>query len=758
MESRGFAASPAYFGLLLREHRLAAGLSQEALAERARMSADGISALERGHRRTPQRETLMLLADALALTDAQRREFESSAARSIATRPESPGRAIARSFGLTSFVGRAIELDEIAALLGAHRLVTLTGTGGIGKTQTALRAGALVEAAGRGVRFAGFASVGGSLVIPAIASAVGARETPKRPLLETLIAFLRNKSLLLILDNCEHVISDAAAVAGALLAGCPRISILATSREPLRVAGERSYPLPSLTLPPAEETPRLTAAQAVGFEAIALFNDRATAVNRRFALTDDNAPIVARLCRRLDGIPLAIELAAARANSLSLAALIERIDERFGILTAGQRVALPRQQTMHAAIAWSYDLLSEAERRLFERLSIFVGGCTIDTAEAVAPDNRLPEADVLRLLAALAEKSLVVAELERSPARYRLLECTRAFAAEKLALEGDGCALARRHALWAADLADRVGELGATLPVEQWAREFEPELENGRSAIDWAIAAGEISIAARIACGFTAIWRVNHGHAEPRRWLEAILPKLDATDTSGLGARAWRALSTVSLGIHRAEAAQRAFSLDRPNDDPKKEVASLHQIGVGLLEAGLVDEAESANDRTIRICQERGLTQSRRYAAALDVRARIAATRGEIDAARRHYAEALALMKSLGDEHEAILIRINMGELEYRAGRFARALEFADAALAAARRVHSRHREITALANRAAYRIALSDIEGARSSAREALVLSQWAPPLEISAAIQHLATVAALSGDCPGAARLCGY
>ncbi|MBV8355636.1 MAG: tetratricopeptide repeat protein [Candidatus Eremiobacteraeota bacterium] len=212
------------------------------------------------------------------------------------------------------------------------------------------------------------------------------------------------------------------------------------------------------------------------------------------------------------------------------------------------------------------------------------------------------------------------------------------------------------------------------------------------------------------------------------------------------------------MGIHRAEAAQRAFSLDRPNDDPKKEVASLHQIGVGLLEAGLVDEAESANDRTIRICQERGLTQSRRYAAALDVRARIAATRGEIDAARRHYAEALALMKSLGDEHEAILIRINMGELEYRAGRFARALEFADAALAAARRVHSRHREITALANLAAYRIALSDIEGARSSAREALVLSQWAPPLEISAAIQHLATVAALSGDCAGAARLCGY
>jgi predicted ATPase/transcriptional regulator with XRE-family HTH domain/Tfp pilus assembly protein PilF len=749
-------ASMLDFGALLRHHRLAAGLSQQALAERAGMSSDGISALERGHRRTPQRETIALLAGALSLRGDQRRDFEVAAARSGLSRRQSAD-AGSLPLSLTSFVGRDDVVAEVTALVRAHRLVTLTGVGGIGKTQTALRVGAAFND-GNAVRFVALAPVDGALVVSATAFAVGVQEVPNRPLLETLLAFLKNKSFLLILDNCEHVVADAASVAGALLAGCPHLRILATSREPLKAAGEQSYRLPSLGVPPMEAVHRIGAADAATYGAIALFLDRARAADHRFALTDENAPLVVELCGRLDGIPLAIELAAARVNLISLEALTQRLDERLRILTGGERIALPRQQTMRATIEWSYELLSSAEQRLFERLSVFVGGCTLAAAEAIATGAELDAIDVVELLSSLAEKSLVVADLERREPRYRLLESTRAFAVEKLASNGEPVVLMRRHAQWAAELADHARSLGSTMSTESWVREFEPELENARAAIDWAIAAGEMTLAASIACGFTGAWYMNHGHAEPRRWLEAVLPRIDPAVDPALAARVWRTLSTVTFGTRRVEAAQRACDLDAPFNDIGRDVANLYQISTGLLQAGRVEDAEAFNDRALRLCHEHALTRSRRYAAALDTRARIAGVRERIDEARHYYAEALSLMTALGDEHEAILIRINMGELEYRSGRFDRALEFADAAVAAARRVRSRHREITALANLTAYRLARGDMEGARANGREALLLSREAPPLEITIAIQHLATVAARSGDAASAARLCGY
>ena len=301
MQDERRASGPPDFGTLLRQHRLAAALSQQALAELAGMSRDGISALERGYRRTPQRETLAVLATALALHGEQRREFEAAARSGI---PRHDADRSALPLAMTSFVGRDAELDEIATLVREHRLVTLTGTGGNGKTQTALRLG-LSAAGDCAVCFVGLAPVDNEAVVAAIAAAVRAPEAHNRALLDALVTFLKAKQLLLILDNCEHVIAQAATVADAILAGCPRIRILATSREPLRTAGECTYRLASLSMPPPEAIHRLDSKHLASYGSLALFTDRARAVSHRFELTDRNARKVAELCRRLGGIPLA---------------------------------------------------------------------------------------------------------------------------------------------------------------------------------------------------------------------------------------------------------------------------------------------------------------------------------------------------------------------------------------------------------------------------------------------------------------------
>ncbi|HEY1882876.1 MAG TPA: helix-turn-helix domain-containing protein [Candidatus Cybelea sp.] len=773
MEDEARAPGALDFGVLLRHHRLAAGLSQEALAERARMSADGISALERGHRRTPQRETLTLLAGALTLTDEQRRAFAAAAARSGARRhgaaTPSPEGGSNLPLALTSFVGRKKELDEIAALVREHRLVTLIGAGGIGKTRTALRIAAAYTGID-GARFVGLAPLGDpSLVVAAIASSLGVQEAPHRPLLDRLIEHLKSKSLLLVLDNCEHVAGEAARVAESLLGACPRLRVLATSREPLRLAGERTYRLPSLSTPRASASRELSASEAAEYGAIELFVDRARAVDHRFELTDENAPTVAGLCRRLDGIPLAIELAAARANLLSLKALDEMLDDRFRLLTGGARTALPRQQTMRSAIDWSYDLLPAPEQRVFERLSVFAGGCTLAGATAVcasSDDGETDMLDMLDLLSSLLDKSLLTADLEGSEPRYRLLESFREYAREKLIARNEADAIARRHALACLDLAER-GEraydprpddtLRAT-PARSWPGEMEPELDNARAAIDWALAAGEVSIASRLACASTRTWRMNRGDAQPRRWLEAVLERVDAAAAPGVAAQVWGTLSTISFGTHKVDAARRALGLFEHCDEPYAKVGCLYQLSAGLLHAGRIAEALEATETALLISKERGLRGTRRYAGALGMRASIAARLGLVDDARQFYTQALSLMTALGDTLEATVLRHNMAELEFSAGNPERALEYAEAAALAAHRVRVKRLEITARANAAAYQLALGNIDGARCAAAQALALARGAHSMDAAIATQHLAAVAALRGESRRGARLRGY
>src|SRR5918997_3914016 len=354
-------------------------------------------------------------------------------------RIRSPERLLSNNLPLqlTSFVGREREIAEARDLLAEQRLLTLTGPGGCGKTRLALKAAAeLAERFEDGVWLVELASLSDPALVPqTVAFALGMREQPGRLLTDTLSEYLELKKMLLVLDNCEHLVEACAQLAEALLRACPNLRILATSREALGITGETGWLVPSLSLPdprylpPVDELPR--------YEAARLFIERAAAMLPTFELTDRNAAAVARLCRGLDGIPLAIELAAARVKVLSVEQIAERLHDRFRLLTLGSRTALPRHRTLRATIDWSHDLLSEEEKVLFRRLSVFVGGFALGAAEAVCVGEDLEENEVLDLLSHLVDKSLVVMQERGGGMRYGLLETVRQYGREKLEESGE---------------------------------------------------------------------------------------------------------------------------------------------------------------------------------------------------------------------------------------------------------------------------------------------------------------------------------
>ncbi len=514
------------------------------------MSTVGISALERGDRRSPYRDTVALLAKALRLPPDDGAAFEAVAARQRPRklRGELPAPATgslgpARSLPLprTELVGRQTEITDIVRTLSSSRLVTVTGAGGIGKTRIAFAVGDLLSAdTGALVYLVELAPVThGSLVAGAVSRALGMQESPDRPQLDALVAHLKQKTLVLILDNCEHVIEPAALLADALLRACPRVRIVATSREPLRIAGERTYRLPSLRTPATGDSARLNAAGAAAFAAIELFVQRAQAADRGFALDDGNAPIVAEICRRLDGIPLAIELAAARVSVLPVRSLSTRLDQRFGVLTNGDRTALPRHQTMRALIDWSYDLLTSPEQQLFEGLAVFSGGCALAAATAVFqgtlssdaarngdpvdPDDGTADLEVLHVLSSLVEKSLAIVDLQTAEPRYGLLESFAQYGREKLVERGSYDAFARRHARVYLELADRLERAWETESDATWYPRAEAELPNWRAALEWALVArGDILIGQRLAGLLMHVWH-EFATAEGQRWVSLAL-------------------------------------------------------------------------------------------------------------------------------------------------------------------------------------------------------------------------------------------
>ncbi|MGA7093862.1 MAG: helix-turn-helix domain-containing protein [Candidatus Cybelea sp.] len=746
--------------MLLRSFRLAAGLSQEGLAERAGMSAHGIRALERGYRRTPQRATLALLASALALDDEQRRELEAAAARWVLLRdggaPVTVGPWVGAApsnlpLSLASFVGRERELEEIAALLREHRLVTLTGSGGVGKTQMALRVATVPnDTANDGVWFVALAPVGDpSFVAAAIASSLGVQEVSNRPLLGTLLAYLRNKSPLLVLDNCEHLITQAATVVHALLAGCPDLRILATSRAPLRSAGERSYRLPPLSFPSPEAATQLRATDATTYGAIALFSDRARAVDHRFTLTDENACDVAALCGHLDGIPLAIELAAARVNSLSITALTTRLEDRFRVLAGGERTALPRQQTMRATIDWSYDSLSAGEQRLFERLSVFAGGCTLASAEAVCAGEELATADIVNLNSSLVDKSMVTADLDGSEPRYWLLESFRQYAAEKLATRGERQRVAGRHAVACLVLAEQLERAYDAEPDGVWLDLGRNEVDNWRAAMRWSLTArGNVVLGQRLVGGLRVLWEY-FTPLEGRRWLEAACRLIDEQTPTDVRASLSLAEATVAWHLRDYEtqlkSAQNAIALYRTLDDALGVARAQSLAGYALASLDRFAEA--------KLLQEEALTAARRLdnrrlaAYILRCCGYFASLDGDIISARSCVAEALHIYEAMGTERARGVAMADLSMCEFLAGNPQLALQHVEEGLALVRRCKEMNSfDVVLLSSMSGYLIALARYDEAWVRAREALILARdYQRDVYAVWALQRLAAIAVL-------------
>jgi predicted ATPase/class 3 adenylate cyclase len=644
---------------------------------------------------------------------------------------------------VSSFIGRETEIAAIGALIERHRLVTLVGSGGVGKTRLSLHVAAdLIDRFNDGVWFVELAPLSQGDYIPTtVASALGMTLPPEGDLVEHLARALKGKALLLVFDNCEHLIEPAAQVISTILHAAPKVKVLASSRQALGVAGESAYQVPTLDPPTG----------------VALFVERATAVNTAFALTDDNAPIVAEICRRLDGIPLAIELAAARVKVLSIPNLAQRLNERLRILTGGGRDVLPRQQTLRGLIDWSYDLLTAQEQMLFDRIGIFAGGFSLDAAAAVCSGEDLDEIDILDLVSSLTDKSLVVADTAGQQERYSLLESTRAYALEKLTAAGEHERLARRHAEYFRDPAQEAGERWGTGSTAAWLVSVELELDNYRAVLEWALKDGhDLTLGGAVAGTLYPLWFAGGLTVEGRYWIGLAQAGLDESMHPQVAARLWLALGNISYGERAHDCAQRAVALYQSVGDEKGQARALNSLAGSLYQMGQLEEASDVNARALAAMHSLGHKSG--IAHCLNIQAGIQEARGDV-AARESFAQALAAYKAYGDEAGAAVVLGNLAELEFSRGRVEEALQLAGEAL----EIDSRGKHALTLAvdhsNVAAYSIALGDVDGARESAREGL---RWARQAQntfyIAIALQHIGLLLALRGEVNDAARLIGY
>ncbi len=816
------------FGDLLRQYRVAAGLTQEALAERSALSARAVSDLERGIYRAPQRNTVRLLAAALDLAEGDRTLLAGAVSRGrrlpgvveasppANPRPHAaadwPARIRALPIPPTSLVGREREAAEAARLLrdGGVRLLTLTGPGGVGKTRLGLSIAAdMAPRFPDGVVSLALAAVHDpALVPPAIAQALGLRDAGAGEALESIGAALREKDLLLLLDNFEQIMPAAPDIA-ALLAACPRLVVLVTSREALRLRGEHELPVPPLALPDRE---RLAPDELARYAALDLFLQRARAVKPGFELTAENGPAIAEMCRRLDGLPLAIELAAARVKLLPPRTLLVRLEHRLRVLVGGARDLPARQQTMRDAIAWSYELLSGTEQALFRLLAVFEGGCTLEAAEAVCGaaardgdgDGDGDALDVLQGLTALADKSMLrTGDDAAGEARVGMLETVREYGLERLAAAGQAEATRRAHAAYYLSLAEEAEpELRGAAQVE-WLERLDAEWANLRAALEWLLRQGELTNGLRLAGALRRFWLVRGYPGEGRGWLERLLERVAAEGVAvpamarakalnAAGVLAWSqgdyaravtlceaalalyregddtagmALSLNHLGFvaadqgesgHATELLTESLRLYRRLDDRWGIARTLGDLGVMAAQQGDFAEATRLLEESLPL--RRGLGNKRGIAVALSNLGNVAVDQGDYRRATALFEESVVLARELGNKKEIALSLNSLGDVAAAQGEAERAAALYEESLTLFRALGDKWGMALTLDDLGALAAERRDYARAAALYEESLLLRRDGGDRQgVAASLQGLARVAAEVGQHAHAARLLG-
>jgi predicted ATPase/DNA-binding SARP family transcriptional activator/DNA-binding CsgD family transcriptional regulator len=655
-----------------------------------------------------------------------------------------------------SFVGREREMTEIKRELAMTRLLTLMGAGGSGKTRLALEvARDLVGAYPDGVWLVELAGLSeGDLVPQAVAAALGVKERPGQPFPVTLVELLRAKQTLLVVDNCEHLLKATAGLVDILLDSCPHLRILATSREALNVTGEVRLSVPALYVPDPQDTSSVEKVE--GSESVRLFVERACQRAPTFALTSGNVEAVAEICRKLDGIPLALELAAARVGVLAVTEIASRLGDSLKLLTGGGRTVVPRQRTLRGALDWSYELLLEAEKKLFMRLSVFAGGWTLEASEAVASGEGVEEGEVLDLLSGLVEKSLVVAEpTTEGGVRYRLLELVRQYAQEKLTDGKDADVVHHRHAAFFLTLAQQA-EPELTGPEQtKWLERLDADHDNLRAAISWSSEAGKVELELRLGCALRRFWH-RRGHlSEGLRWL---LPLRSCTARESVLVKVLEGTGWLAEMQGNYELAEEMFQtslrLYKRLGDEKGIAISRGSLGWVALVRGDIDGAtkllraslevlrplkdEREGDREIRVLD-------RELACVLNSFGAVASSEGEQASAVARYQEALRLARRVGDVQVIAISLNNLGftRLVYREPESATLLF--EEALARAQEVRDTLLIANVLINLAFAALIQEDHRRVRALIEECFPLLQKAGEKQLLA--ECLETTAAMAG-----------
>jgi predicted ATPase/DNA-binding CsgD family transcriptional regulator len=662
----------------------------------------------------------------------------------------------------SSFVGREREIEEVKRELAMTRLLTLTGVGGSGKTRLALEAARdLVEAYPDGTWLVQLAPLSEEVLVPkAVAEALKVPERPGEPLSETLSEVLRDKHLLLILDNCEHLIEAIASLVDLLLDSCPRLRILATSREGLGVEGEIRWVVPSLSVP-KQGRRTFSSEELEAYESVRLFIERARGRDPTFSLSLQNARAVAEICWRLEGIPLAIELAAARVGTLSVEQISQRLTDSLKLLRGGSMTQMAKQRTLRGALDWSYELLSEDEKKLFVRLSVFAGGWTLEAAEAVGVGEGVEEDNILDLLSWLVEKSLVVArERQESGVRYRMLEPVRLYAREQLEQGGESEEVRRRHATFFLTLAEEAEPRLRGPEDREWLERLEAEHDNMRAALSWALEREEVELALRLGGALGTFWYA-HGHlGEGRKWLEAMLARdcrvSVAVRVKGLEALFW--LTFDQWDQDRAEAvAQEALGLSADVEIGGSLAASIRVMLAGpAWVRGDYERGKKLLEESLVLGREAG--DKVMIAEALMQLAGTTDGLGDPARAKEILEEGIAMCREVGYTYRLPDFLLSLGYHLMVEGHYERGAALNEEAVAICRERGYKKSLNLALDNLGWVALLQGDHERARTFYEESLmVCKEMGDKMIASESLDGLACVAGAQGEAERAARLFG-